>query len=125
MEQKQEEAETSLIDPIINNPFTPPPKEDDSKGFTNAFQVLAMHYIFEELEVPMSRTVEAKMRFIKMLTGKNADKIKEIINSPLDYKEPKGQKEDLTALIKYFEDLKLPKVVEKINKDFRSITSKK
>lgn len=126
-DQKKDEVESLIIDQIKNEPLLL--NEDVStKEFSTAFQVLAMHYIFEELQVSndkKSRNISAKTRLIKMLTGKNEDKIKSIIDSPLDYKDLKGQKEDLKKLTKYFEDLKLDSIVEKINKDFVSASSKK
>lgn len=88
-------------------------------------QVLVMHYIFSALGVSDHRTKQAKLRLIQSLTGKNADKILEVLNDPFTYKGLAGQSKDLQFARKLFEDLELDGIVQKINKDLSAVSSKK
>ena len=91
---------------------------------TTARQVLLVHYIFQELNVTNRRTKSAKSRLIEMLTGKNETHISRILENPLGYKAPKGQVEDLKIVHKYFLDLELVNITNKIQQDLASIAQK-
>lgn len=95
----------------------------NSKEFTTARQVLAMHYIFEALKVPQKRTLSAKARLCKMLTDKNVDRIKDSLENPLEQKRLIGQDGDLVFVKKYFLDLGLENIVNAINSDLTSLSS--
>jgi len=99
--------------------------ENDNKASAlTSQQVLAMHYIFELLNVSDDRTLSAKAELIEMLTNKNIDSIKKALRNPLENKGLKGQNEDLEFVKQFFVKLKMPEIVNKINKDLSSTTSK-
>lgn len=102
-----------------------PDSEHSEQAASTARQVLVMHYLFEALNFQRERKRQAKIRLIKMLTGKNEDRIKTILTDPLGYKgQLSSQIKDLEAVRKFFEDLQHEEIVNSINKDFTSLNRK-
>jgi hypothetical protein len=90
--------------------------ERKNKEFTTARQVLALHFIFEQLQVrshEIDRTVKAK--FVEFLTGKNYKNIYDALENPFISKDKKFRFEDLQFIRKYFEDIGLNEIVKAIN----------
>lgn len=86
------------------------------KEFTMARQVLALHYIFEELEINNSeidRTIKAG--FAEFLTGKNNKNLYDALQNPFTTKQKQFRYDDLQYLRTRFEKLGLNKIVKKIN----------
>lgn len=79
-------------------------------------QVLAMHYLFEYLQV---RNVDQtqKARFIAFLTGKNTKNIYDAIRNPLSTRNQEFRKRDLQAIRPLFEGLGLTEIVKMINNE--------
>ncbi len=96
------------------------------KEFTAPRQVLAMHYIFEYLQVRspeksslidptkgISWTEQA--RFIELLTQRHQKTIYDLIRSPFATKKGNFRKEDLQFIRPFFENLGLTEIVKMIN----------
>lgn len=118
-------AKIDLANSLENSETEPKTEASHTLSETTYRQVLIMHYIFSALGVSDHRTKQAKLRLIQSLTGKNADKILEVLNDPFTYKGLAGQSKDLQFARKLFEDLELEGIVQKINKDLSAVTSKK
>jgi hypothetical protein len=101
------------------------PIDNKQQGTSTYEQVLAMHYILQQLNVSFPRSKAAKARLIKMLSGKNTSEIEKILDSPLDTKTPAHTRATMQSLMKYFEDLKLDKIVNAIQSDLITINNSK
>jgi hypothetical protein len=96
------------------------------KEFTTSRQVLAVHYLMEELNVYGNTDKTEVARFIQFLTGKETGTAKisdttiyKKLKSPLS-KSDKNIEEDLRFVRTYFEKLGLTKISERINKEISS-----
>lgn len=88
----------------------------DLMEFTNARQVLAMHYIFQFLKVEnVDRT--AKARFIRFFTGKDEKNIYDALANPLASKAKNFRRKDLQFIRSYFENLGLDAIVKMIDNE--------
>jgi hypothetical protein len=86
------------------------------KEFTTARQVLALHYIFEQLEInniEIDRT--SKADFAEFLTAKNNKNLYDAFQNPFATKQKQFRFEDLQFIRTYFEKLGLGKIVKQIN----------
>lgn len=86
------------------------------KDFTTARQVLALHYILEQLELNNSevdRTVKAD--FAEFLTGRNNKNLYDAFQNPFVTKGKQFRHDDLQYIRTYFEKLGLSKIVKQIN----------
>ncbi len=116
-------ARFKVLNQIINEN---PPKENSNdsmnaeieetsvkRDFTTARQVIALHYIFEELSVKSNPTEKSK--FIHFLTNKNEKNIYDCLLTPFASKKANMRTNDLLFVKKYFESLNMNGVVKKIN----------
>lgn len=87
-----------------------------NRDFTTARQVLAMHYIFEFLQV---RGVDQadKARFIEFLTGKNYKNIYDMVRKPLSTSTGNFRREDLQFIRPFFENLGLTEISKMIGNE--------
>ncbi len=86
------------------------------KDSTTARQVLALHYIFEQLELNNSevdRTIKAD--FAEFLTGRNNKNLYDAFQNPFVTKSKQFRHDDLHYIRTYFEKLGLSKIVKEIN----------
>jgi hypothetical protein len=86
------------------------------KEYTTARQVLALHYILEQLEINNSeidRTVKAD--FAEFLTGRNNKNLYDAFQNPFVTKGKQFRDDDLQYIRTYFEKLGLGKIVKQIN----------
>jgi len=83
---------------------------------TTPRQVLAMYYIFEQLQVRGIDQTE-KARFIEFLTGKNYKNIYDSIRRPLATSTGNLRREDLQYIRPLFENLGLTEIVKSINNE--------
>ncbi|MEP6465850.1 MAG: hypothetical protein ABJB05_06075 [Parafilimonas sp.] len=89
---------------------------EKNKEFTTARQVLAMHLIFEYMqlkETEIDKTDKAK--FIEFLTGKDYKNIYDAVCNPFQTKQKKFRFEDLQYIRTYFEKLGFSEIVKAIN----------
>jgi len=109
---------TSVIE-IADQPVNEQLSEQETKNpeFTTARQVLALHYIFELLQVRGTETDKAaKERFAQFLTGKSKQNIHAAFTDPhITPKTKTFRFDDLQFIRKYFEDLGLSEIVKAIN----------
>ncbi len=107
-------------------------KENESSSNKNqksdvigARKILALHYIFEEL-LSEPRLHKPKIRLVQMLTGLGPDRVKQLMKNPLTNKSRlTDQQEDFKFVRQYFVDLKMDKIVIKIDQDLNSINNDK
>lgn len=106
-----------LQEPLAQDDVTQPEMERKNPEFTTARQVLALHYIFEHLQVRGTEIDKAaKERFAHFLTGKSQQNIHAAFTDPhLQPKTKNFRFEDLQYIRKYFEDLGLAEIVKSIN----------
>jgi hypothetical protein len=87
-----------------------------NKEFTTARQVLALHYMLEQLEINNSevdRTVKAD--FAEFLTGRNNKNLYDAFQNPFITKGKQFRYDDLQYIRVHFEKLGLSKIVKRIN----------
>jgi len=84
--------------------------------FTTARQVLAMHFIFDQLQV-RSNEIDRKVKaeFAQFLTSKNHKNVYDAFQNPFVTKQKKFRFEDLQYIRTYFENLGLSEIVKAIN----------
>ena len=116
---KPDNSETS-VDNLVPEPETP----TKNKEFTTKRQVLAIYYMWNELDKNINsidRTVRA--RFIQFLTGKNKSNIYKALAEPHkgleNDKNNKSAIKDLEFVKQYFESMGLKSIVEKISNDMQ------
>jgi len=85
--------------------------------FTQARQVLAIHYIMEELKVEDDVPNTKKGEFLQFLLRRDYDELRKAIAKPFGVKSSVKQKDDLRFIKQYFENLGLGNIVRKINND--------
>ena len=86
------------------------------KEFTTARQVLALHYIFEQLELNSSEVDRTnKADFAEFLTGKNSKNLYDAFQNPFITKGKQFRHDDLQYIRTFFEKLGLSKIVKQIN----------
>lgn len=108
------------VDNLEPEPETP----TKNKEFTTKRQVLAIYYMWNELDKNINsidRTVRA--RFIQFLTGKNESNIYKALAEPYkgleNDKNNKSAIKDLEFVKQYFESIGLKSIVEKISNDMQ------
>ena len=101
-------------------------EKDGNKEFTTARQVLAIHYIMDQLNVYSNTDKTEIARFIQFLTGKETGVAKigdtsiyKKLKNPLA-KSDKQIESDLIYIRTYFEKLGLKDITAKINKEIGS-----
>ncbi|MFN8284548.1 MAG: hypothetical protein U0U67_15100 [Chitinophagales bacterium] len=122
------EKHNPLVEHFLKNSKTNNSKElpnTTNKQFTTARQVLAIHYLLNEINDNIYNTTSKTeiARFIQFLTGKEPST--ELINNTTIYKKVKqvfSQNEitlenDLKFIRNYFEKLNLQNIVNQINKE--------
>lgn len=89
-----------------------------NKDFTTARQVLAMYYLSDHLGIWRNTDKSNIENFTHFLTSKNRDEIHKKFINPVDNKKANNRKkEDYIFVMKYFEDLGLRSIVEKMKRD--------
>ena len=92
------------------------PVNEKNKEFTTARQVLALHFIFEQLQIrstEIDRSLKAK--FVEFLTSKNYKNIYDALENPFITKDKNFRFDDLKYIRDYFESLGLSEIVKGIN----------
>lgn len=116
-----------LIEPELSSLQNTVETKTEKKEFTTARQVLAIHYLLQELKVSSNTVDKTEIaRFIQFLTGKETgvSKIKDTsiykkVKSLLS-KNDRQLELDLQFIRIYFEKLGLNDITDKINKEIRS-----
>ena len=110
----------------VNSKQTKTPTNELNKEFTTSRQVLAIHYLFEELKVYAVTDKTEVAKFIQFLTGKETGVAKigdttiyKKLKSPLPETD-KGILKDLQFIRMYFEKLGFQNIVNQINKEINS-----
>ena len=93
------------------------PVKPTNRDFTTARQVLALHYMLEQLQVRSTETDKAaRERLTHFLTGKNEQNIHAAFTNPhVNPKTKNFRFDDLKYIREFFEDLGLSEVVKAIN----------
>ncbi|MBA3285021.1 MAG: hypothetical protein H0U27_08185 [Nitrosopumilus sp.] len=120
---KLKDLKESEVQPSLQNEIE---TKGSNKEFTTARQVLAIHYLMEELNVFAKADKTEVARFIQFLTGKetgvskiNDTTIYKKVKSPFS-KNDKQLESDLRFIRIYFEKLGLISITDKINKEINS-----
>lgn len=100
--------------------------EENATLFTESQQILALHFLFESLGIVARKdySLSAYTRFAHLLSRKPITRIE---NSPkhsmvkrlLNYKNEHPSIKDLQTILPYFQDMRLDKIVEEIEKEIR------
>jgi len=86
------------------------------KDFTTARQVLAIHFILEQLQVRSNEVDrKAKAELSQFLTGKNYKNIYDAFQNPFTTKQKNFRFDDLQYIRPFFEKLGLSEIVKAIN----------
>jgi hypothetical protein len=86
---------------------------------TMAQKVLMMHYLFSGHDIP-ERKEKTKARFIQVLCGINSfDNLYKSVLNPFVTEDKNFRRDDLKAILPYFESLGLENIVEQIRKEKR------
>ncbi|MEI8048749.1 MAG: hypothetical protein WCI92_15310, partial [Bacteroidota bacterium] len=116
---EQEKTKYADLGSIIGNAeISTESISSQTKDFTTARQVLAVHYLLKYSNVKDVDKTEIA-RFIQFLTGKNFDNIYKRLQNPFKVND-KALKEDLRFVRGYFERLKIQEVVKMINNEIDS-----
>jgi hypothetical protein len=90
------------------------------KNFTFKRQLLAMYYIFADLEVSEEVSSIKKARFLQFLLRRDYDETRKRIDKPLEnYPSDQARNDDLKFIRGYFIELKMVKIVEMIDEELK------
>jgi len=93
-----------------------PELQTEHKEFTTARQVLAMHFILEQLQVRSNEIDrKAKADLVQFFTAKNHKNIYDAFQDPFITKDKNFRFDDLNYIRTYFEKLGLSEIVKAIN----------